>query len=136
MSFLLACIIFFTMCSVMVFLPGNLLMAWTILSSAFHLSWKFLALLYAMSCFLAIWSKRLMPLSPGFNVFCNCARTSISVRRNVKLYASFFNGFLNIELSPLRRRLLRVFVRVLLPVFAIKFTFCGCAKGFPTRSWC
>ena len=39
----LACMIFLTTRSVLVFLPGNLSMAWIILVSAFHLSCKFLA---------------------------------------------------------------------------------------------
>ena len=94
MSFLFACIIFFTMCSVMVFLPGNLVIAWIILSSAFHLSCIFLALLYAMSCFWAIKSNRFFGLSP-----------SITVSRNVKLYASFFNSLLKVKFSPSRSSL-------------------------------
>ena len=39
----LVCMIFLTTRSVLVFLPGNLSMAWIILVSAFHLSCKFLA---------------------------------------------------------------------------------------------
>ena len=39
----LACMIFLTTRSVLVFLPGNLSMAWIILVSAFHLSCKFWA---------------------------------------------------------------------------------------------
>ena len=39
----LACMIFLTTRSVLVFLPGNRSMAWIILVSAFHLSCKFLA---------------------------------------------------------------------------------------------
>ena len=43
-EFLLACMILLTMASVQVFLPGRLLIALTILSSAFRLSCKFVPL--------------------------------------------------------------------------------------------
>ena len=67
--FFLACMIFLTTFSVMVFFQGKRSMAFIMTSSAFHLPCKFLVLLYAMSWCTAIESNLFFWLVSAFQTF-------------------------------------------------------------------
>ena len=91
----LACMIFLTTRSVLVFLPGNRSMAWIILVLAFHLTCKFLARL------VVLFSNLVQAIDAGIPTFQTFgqmrARAHVLIPRPMKFFAGFSNPFLYIQ---------------------------------------